>query len=221
MLRRVKETKRRARGRVKRALGNLPPHLAGTSASLFLSLTSLTFNRWGQFAGRETPRWQEMKPPQLLSTHLPHSASLLLLSIPCSILLSPVSQHIKGLEEKHGDSLGRLFASPLFILYPVLTPASSHSWVSCATCLSEGAKGRLNLRDTIVLWCSGVTRNSGIDQDEALILHDHSEARLSFFFCCAFSRFLKFTLHCLSLWLTVSCKSTWNCRDFMLRRKVQ
>lgn len=51
-----------------RALGNLPPYLPGTSASLFLSLTSLTFNRWSQFAGRETPHWQEMKPPRLLDT---------------------------------------------------------------------------------------------------------------------------------------------------------
>lgn len=124
---RVKETKRSEGDRVKRALGNLPPHLAGTSASLFLSLTSLTFNRRSQFAGRETPRWQEMKPPQLLDTHLPHSSVLLLLSIPSSSLLSLVSQHIKGLEEKHIDSLGRLFASPLFILYQVLTPPSSHS----------------------------------------------------------------------------------------------
>ena len=205
MLRRVKETKRRARGRVKGALGNLLPHLAGTSASLFLSLTSLTFNRWGQFAGRETPRWQEMKPPQLLDTHLPHSAFLLPLSIPCSILLSPVSQHIKGLEEKHGDSLGRLFPSPLFILYKVLIPPSSHSWVSCANCPSEGAKGRLNPRDTIVLCCCGVKRHSRIDQDEALILHDHSEAPWTFF---VFSCFLRFTLHCLSLWLTVPSKST-------------
>lgn len=127
MLRRVKGTKRREREWVKRALGNIPPHLTGTSASLFLSLTSLTFNRRSQFAGRETPHWQEMKPPQLLDTHLPHSTVLLLLSIPSCILLSPVSQHIKGLEEKHGDSLGRLFVSPLFILNHGLTPPSPHS----------------------------------------------------------------------------------------------
>lgn len=127
-----KKTKRMERKRVKRALGNLPPHLAGTSASLFLSLTSLTFNRRSQFAGRDTPRWQEMKPPELLDTYLPYSLVLLLLSSPSSLLLSLVSQHIKGLEEQRGDLLGRLFASPLFILYHGLTPPSSDSWVSCA-----------------------------------------------------------------------------------------
>lgn len=128
MLRRVKETKRMARGGVKRALGNLPPHLAGTSASLFLSLTSLTFNRWGQFAGRETPRWQEMKPPQLLSTHLPHSAFPLLLSIPCSILLSPPSRSTSKAWKRNMET--RLVASlpprssfcTESLLLPPLTP---------------------------------------------------------------------------------------------------
>lgn len=115
---------------MKGAVGNLPPDLTCSSASFFLSLTSLTFNRWSQFAGRETPRWQEMKPPQLLDTHLPHSTVLLLLSIHSSILLSSVSHHIKGLEEKHGDSLGRPFAFPSLILYCTLTPPSSQSQVS-------------------------------------------------------------------------------------------
>ncbi|KAI9538223.1 hypothetical protein NQZ68_017957 [Dissostichus eleginoides] len=63
-----------------------------------------------------------MKPPQLLDTHLPCSTVLLLLSIPSAILRSPDFQHIKGLEEKHGDSLGRLFDSPVFIFYRNLTP---------------------------------------------------------------------------------------------------
>ena len=129
-LRKVKEAERMEKEREKRALGNLLPHLVGTSASLFLSLTSLTFNCCSQFAGRETPRWQEMKPPQLLNTHLPHSIGLLLLSIPSSILLSPVSLHIKGKEEKPGDSLDRLFASLLFILCRVLPPPSCYSGVS-------------------------------------------------------------------------------------------
>ncbi len=139
MLRRVKETERRERERVKRALGNLPPHLAGTSASLFLSLTSLTFNRRSQFAGRETPRWQEMKPPQLLDTHLPHSAVLLLLTIPSSLLLSPVSQHIKGLDEKHIDSLGRLFRLPAFVPSPYSSLLSILSFL-CQMCLRESQR---------------------------------------------------------------------------------
>lgn len=113
----VKESKRRERrDTAKRVLGNLLPCLAGIPASLFLSLTSLTFNRWSQFARRETPRWQEMKPPQHRGTWLPHSTVLLLLSSPAFILLSPISQHMKDLEEKHGGFLGCLFASPLFVL---------------------------------------------------------------------------------------------------------
>ncbi|KAI4808417.1 hypothetical protein KUCAC02_000477, partial [Chaenocephalus aceratus] len=93
-----------------------------TSAPLLLALTSLTSNRRSQLAGRETPRWREMKPPQLLDTHLPCSTVLLLLSIPSAMLCSPGFQRIKGLEEKHGDSLGRLFDSPVLIFYRNLTP---------------------------------------------------------------------------------------------------
>lgn len=126
--------------RVKRALGNLLP-----SASLFPSLTSTTFNRQSQFAGRETPRWQEMKPPQLLDTYLAHSTILLFLSAPSSILLSAVSQHIKGLEEKHGDSLSRHFASLLFILYQIFTLPSSNSWASFVKCVSERGKEKMNV----------------------------------------------------------------------------
>lgn len=98
ILSKLKETKRRERETAKIVLGNLSPYLAGTSASLFLSLTSLTFNRRSQFAGRETPRWQEMKPPQHLNTRLAHSTVLLLYSSPSFILLSAISQHMKGLE---------------------------------------------------------------------------------------------------------------------------
>lgn len=128
---------------MKGALGNLPPDLACSSASFFLSLTSLTFNRWSQFAGRETPRWQEMKPPQLLDTHLPHSTVLLLLSIHSSILLSSVSQDIKGLEEKHGDSLGRpLLFHPSFCTAPSLPPPLSPRFLSFANCDTEGRVGR-------------------------------------------------------------------------------
>lgn len=61
-----RETRERER---KRAPGNLPPHLPGTSASPFLSLTSLAFNRSSQFARRETTHWQEKKPSRLRDTH--------------------------------------------------------------------------------------------------------------------------------------------------------
>lgn len=124
---------------MKGALGNLPLDLACSSASFFLSLTSLTFNRWSQFAGRETPRWQEMKPPQLLDTHLPHSTVLLLLSIHSSILLSSVSQDIKGLEEKHGDSLGRpLLFHPSFCTAPSLPLLSIPGFCLLPTVILRG-----------------------------------------------------------------------------------
>lgn len=59
-----------------------PWEMSRHSASLLLSLTSPTFHRHSQFAGRAAPRWQEMKPPQLLQhtpspqcrPSLPHSS---------------------------------------------------------------------------------------------------------------------------------------------------
>lgn len=76
--------------------------------------------------------------------------------------LSPVSRHIKGLEEKLARSP---ICSPT--LHFVLRP---HSWASCANCESERRKERVNVRGRMILCCNGITRNRGIAQVEALIL---------------------------------------------------
>lgn len=95
----LKETKRRVRETAKGVLGNLSPYLTGTSASLFLSLTSLTFNRRSQFAGRETPRWQEMKPPRHTPTPQ-HRPSPLLQPILYSSLCNLQTHERPGIETR-------------------------------------------------------------------------------------------------------------------------
>lgn len=124
-------------GKVRSALGNLPP-----SAPQFLSLTSPTFNRQSQFAGREAPCWQEMKPPQLLDTRLADSAILLFLSIPSSILL-PASPSTSKALTSNAETLLVTSSPPYFSFCTasLLFPPSNSSGTSFAyVSQSEGEK---------------------------------------------------------------------------------
>ena len=89
----------------------------------FQSLEPICWERNPTLARNETTSTlRHTTTPQRRPSPPPPSSS-----IPSSFLLSSVSRHIKGLEEKHGDSLGRLYASPLFILHHGITPPSLQS----------------------------------------------------------------------------------------------